>query len=107
MFSLFRCKLGLKHRTDVDTQLSKFVVSLASVARQIHRRPLPPFPHPKDGFRRTGRTNSLQPTCAFGALGIAAFLRLSVVLLRGWSCKRRRGRLNPVPFGGNHATQVA
>ena len=32
------------HRTNVDTQLSKFVVILASVARQIHRRPLLPIP---------------------------------------------------------------
>jgi len=30
--------------TNVDPQLSKSVVILASVARQIHRRPLPPIP---------------------------------------------------------------
>jgi hypothetical protein len=34
----------LKDCTDVDTQLSEFVVILASVARQNHRRPLPPIP---------------------------------------------------------------
>ena len=41
------------HRTNVDTQLSKFVVILASVARQIHRRPLPPIPriNPVSGER--------------------------------------------------------
>jgi hypothetical protein len=32
------------HRTNVDPQWSKFVVNLASVAHQIHRRPLPPIP---------------------------------------------------------------
>jgi hypothetical protein len=37
---------------------------------------------------------SLEPTCAFGAPLHRRFLHLSVVLLRGWSCKRRRGRLN-------------
>jgi hypothetical protein len=32
------------HRTNVDTQLSKFVVILTSVARQIHQRPSLPIP---------------------------------------------------------------
>jgi len=54
--------------TNVDPQLSKSVVILASVARQIHRRPLPPIPQlmPVSGER---------------------------VAPRGWSWRGYRGRL--------------
>jgi hypothetical protein len=72
MFSLFQCKLWLIHRTDVDTQLSKFVVNSASVARQIHQRPLPPFLHPEGWFQANGSHHPLEPTAPIGARCIAA-----------------------------------
>jgi len=52
------------HLTNVDTQLSKFVVILASVARQIHRRPLPPIPRRsiERQFKENGSHHSLEPT---------------------------------------------
>jgi len=40
------------------------------------------------------RLHRLEPTRAFGALVNRSFSHLLVSLLRGWSCKRRRGRLN-------------
>jgi hypothetical protein len=84
------------HRTNVDTQLSKFVVILASVARQIHQRPLPPFPIPEDGFRRTGRTNSLNPTLlsrfVLRLFSPLQHLKSRVVILRQPQGRLARGR---------------
>ena len=76
----FRFKLWRKHRTDVDTQLSKAKRPLLLIPRCPGRC----------GFERTGRTNSLQPTPLSGRfLGVAR--RSGGFALRVVSLRSSRG----------------
>jgi hypothetical protein len=81
------------HLTDVDTQLSKFVVNSTPVARQVHGRPLPPFPHPEGWFQANGSHHGLQPTALSGA-HIGGHTRLKLILWRKLFHASGR-RLNP------------
>jgi hypothetical protein len=79
MFSWFRCNLECEHRTDVNTQLSKFVVSLGVRCSPGSPATFAAHPPAYVGFGQTGRTIWLQPTPPLAAL--AAWFRLQKCLL--------------------------